>query len=178
MRVETQSHFNSVDLLAHLKQVALFKVLKEEDKALEHLLKMMTFRQYAAGAAILKEGAQGSEFFILIEGVASVIKSTIDAEEYKVAILRAQDHVFFGEGGLLDTETRSASVRAESDCRCLVLDRPVFEAFSKQFPHWAYPVLLQLARTIHRRLGKANNDLILVHHALVEEVRGGEKLED
>ncbi|MGK5090027.1 cyclic nucleotide-binding domain-containing protein [Bdellovibrionota bacterium FG-2] len=176
--METQKNSESAELLEHIRQVALFKVLSEKTHALEQLLKMMSSKQYLAGAAIIKEGEQGSEFFILIEGVASVIKSTIDGEEYKVALLRAQDHIFFGEGGLLDTETRSASVRAESNCQCLVLERAAFESFSKQHPHWAYPVLLQLARTIHRRLGKASNDLILVHHALVEEVRGGEKVED
>ena len=72
--------------------------------------------------------------YILVHGAASVFKQTTEGELYRVTILNGTDHAFFGEGALLDADSRSATIRADLECICLVLDRESFEKFGKQYP--------------------------------------------
>ena len=76
---------------------------------------------------------------------------------------------FFGEGGLLEADTRTATIRAESTCRCLVLAKADFEEFCTMNPQWALPILKRVAKAIMNRLKNMNNDLSLLYKALVDE---------
>ncbi|MGZ3698375.1 MAG: cyclic nucleotide-binding domain-containing protein [Bdellovibrionota bacterium] len=158
--------------LVHLREVSLFADIKDDPGALEALADLMEFREFQPSTDILTEGQTGSEMFLLIGGQASVHKSTAEGDQYKVAILQGSFHACFGEGGLLDSESRSATIKADTVCTCLVLDRPAFESFSKQYPQWALPVLMRIARAVMARLRKTNNDLSLLYNALVAEIRG------
>lgn len=71
------------------------------------------------GATVVKEGASGSVFFVVLEGKAKVVR-----RGRTVAQLKAGD--FFGEMALLDGEPRTASVVAETDARFLTLSRKDF----------------------------------------------------
>src|SRR6476620_1751563 len=104
----------------------------------------MNMHKFLPGESIIKEGETGSELFLLLSGDANVFKSTTEGEQYKVAILKASNHIFFGEGGLLDADARSATIIAETVCLCLVLDRAAIDAFGKEHPHWALPILLRI----------------------------------
>jgi CRP-like cAMP-binding protein len=110
--------------------------------------------------------------YFLMDGTASVYKCTTDGEPYKVAIIQGTQRAFFGEGGLLDLEARSATIRTETECRCLVLNGAEFAEFGRNYPQWALPVLNRIARAVMVRLRKTNNDLMLLYNALVAEIRG------
>jgi CRP/FNR family cyclic AMP-dependent transcriptional regulator len=155
-----------------LREVVLFEDLRGISEALTELAGLMESRVFGPGQAILQEGESGSEMFLLTEGEASVFKKTAEGESYRVAILRGEQHAFFGEGGLLDSDARSATIRAESPCTCLVLSRERYEDFGRRHPEWAFPVSLRIARTVMARLRKTNNDLMLLYNALVSEIRG------
>jgi len=157
----------------HVRLVPLFGDIKDDAGAVAALSLLMKERTYRQGDNIIKEGDTGAEMFLLIQGEAAVFKKTPEGEEYKVVILGADKHPFFGEGGLLDTDTRSATIRAQGECHCLVLDRDGFGAFSKAHPEWALPIVLRIARTVMSRVRKANDDLMLLYNALVAEIRGG-----
>jgi len=155
-----------------LRGVSLFEDLKTENKALETLASTMTLRTYRAGEDIIREGETGSELYLLMEGNAGVFKSTAEGEPYKVTILHGEQRPFFGEGGLLDNDARSATIKAEGVCKCLILDRPAFEQFGVAHPEWALPILRRIARAVMARIRKANHDLTLLYNALVAEIRG------
>ena len=155
-----------------LSEVSLFSDIASTPGALEELSRMMELRTFAPGECILREGESGSEMFLLIEGEASVHKSTTDGDQYKVAILHGEKHSFFGEGALLDSDARSATIKADTFCKCLVLDRKSFEVFGQVHPEWALPISLRIARAVMARLRKTNNDLMLLYKALVAEIRG------
>src|SRR6476620_7062354 len=91
------------DFVSFIKDVSLFQDIRDEPGALSDLAKRLEVREFQPGQAIIKEGETGSELFLLVDGQASVYKSTAEGEEYRVAILHSSDHVFFGEGGLLDS---------------------------------------------------------------------------
>jgi CRP/FNR family cyclic AMP-dependent transcriptional regulator len=156
----------------YLKDVSLFEDIREKIGALEELSAMMEVRTFQPSEDIIREGESGTEMFLLIKGEASVHKSTTDGDQYKVAILYGEKHAFFGEGGLLDSDARSATIKADNLCYCLVLSREGFEAFGKGHPEWALPISLRIARAVMARLRKTNNDLMLLYNALVAEIRG------
>ena len=157
---------------AHLARVRLFEDLRETPEALHAFASAMKQREFKPGSDILHEGDTGSELFILIDGQASVYKSTAEGEPYKVANLDGTLDPFFGEGGLLDAEARSATIRAETRCTCLILDNAALERLAGTHPQWTLPVIVRIAKAVMERLRKANTDLMLVYHALVSEIRG------
>jgi CRP/FNR family cyclic AMP-dependent transcriptional regulator len=71
------------------------------------------------GTTVVKEGATGSVFYVILDGKAKVIR-----RGRTVARLKAGD--FFGEMALLDGEPRTASVVTETDARFLTLSRKDF----------------------------------------------------
>ncbi len=161
-----------IDFASHLKSVSLFTDVAHAPGALEKIAELMKMRRYAPGDTIIREGEKGSEMFLLVEGSASVYKSTAENDEYKVTILNASHHPFFGEGALLESDARSATIKADSECACLVLEREPFLAFGHNYPQLAFPILLRIAKTVMNRFQKANTDLVLLYHALVSEIRG------
>jgi CRP/FNR family cyclic AMP-dependent transcriptional regulator len=156
----------------HLQKVALLEDIRDNVEALRELSRRVSSQAFQPGDAIIREGDQGSELYILFEGDASVYKTTPEGEKYKVAVLKGSFHAFFGEGGLLDSEPRSATIVAESPLVCLVLDKAHFDDFCRAYPQWALPISLRIARVVLQRLSKTNTDLMLLYNALVAEIRG------
>ena len=93
-------------------------------------------------------------------------------EAFPVALLDAGNHPFFGEAALLQNDVRSATIRCETDCRCLMLKRADFERFCQTYPQWALPIIRKIGCVILERLHLANNDIVLLYNALVNEVKG------
>lgn len=168
----TQKQEPREEIAQHLRKVSLFEDIVGISGALESLAEEVEIRSYRAGESIIREGDQGSEMFILIEGNASVYKSTPEVERYKVALLKGEFRAFFGEGGLLDSDARSATIVTDSASQCIVLDRAHYEHFGKVHPELAFPIALRIARVVLKRLSKTNTDLMLLYNALVEEIRG------
>jgi len=160
------------DYVQFLASVRLFQDLKSHPEAFAAIVALMEIRDYPVTSIIVRENEPGLEMFLLVEGRASVLKTTAEGELYRVAIMEGKDHAFFGEGGLLDSDSRSATIQAETACRCLVLSRESFQQFGNNHPQWALPVVFRIAKAVMTRLRKSNEDLILVYNALVAEIRG------
>ena len=73
----------------------------------------------------------------------------------ELAVLHKGD--FFGEMSLLDGEPRSATVRAETDVRLLVIQRRNFQSLLREVPELSHRVLETLSRRI-RLLEKSLNN--------------------
>jgi CRP-like cAMP-binding protein len=160
------------ELHAHLKDVGLFTDICSSNEAIDALAAIMTERRFGKGESIIQEGKTGTDMFILIDGQASVYKSTPGGDEYKVAVFEGGKHIAFGESGLIESESRTATIRADQPCRCLVLARADFEQFSNSYPQWALPIYRKIAHAVMARLRKTNNDMLLLYNALVAEIRG------
>jgi CRP/FNR family transcriptional regulator, cyclic AMP receptor protein len=159
----------AVDTQEILAKVSLFADIKNNSAAFQALYKLMNVHAYKAGETIIQEGEPGTDFFILADGSASVFKKTQDGDLYKVAILAGHMGAFFGESGLLESDTRTATIRAETECRCLVLTKADFESYCNANPEWALPILKRVAKAIMHRLKNMNQDLGLLYKALVDE---------
>jgi len=163
---------NEGSIVEVLRKVSLLAGLKENTAALEALSKLMTMTDFPAGATLIEEGQLGDHFFVLLQGQVSVYKRTPDGDSYKVAILKSEMTPALGEGGLIEAEPRSATVKTDVACMCLVLTRESFAHFCDNHPDWALPVLKKISVALMGRLRQTSNDLMLLHKALMNEIRG------
>ncbi|HEY8922291.1 MAG TPA: cyclic nucleotide-binding domain-containing protein [Candidatus Limnocylindria bacterium] len=111
-------------------------------EAISHIFEETTF---ASGQRILRQGITGSNFYVVVDGEASV---RIDGEE-RANIGRGD---FFGEMSLLLGSAPTADVTARTPLRCLVLAGPELHGFLDKYPTVMYRMLVAMAR----RLSAAN----------------------
>jgi len=98
----------------------LFNPLSDDDR--EALATALREEIYAPGEAILRQGNEGTTFYILKSGEVEVSVQR-GAREYNVAKLAAGS--FFGEMSFLTGEKRSATITARTDCIVFALSHTV-----------------------------------------------------
>src|SRR5882724_2271963 len=113
-----------------LKQSPLFAELSDGD--IDILARSTRMETYRTGQVILREGRVGAAFFVLLSGRVEVVKGMGTAESVVVATFRAGD--FFGEIATMKHMTRSASVKALEETKCLVIRRLDFHSYIGRFP--------------------------------------------
>lgn len=88
---------------AFMKQVPLLQHLREDERL--RVCDAIEFVEYPAGETVLREGDIGTQFFMIVSGVAEVIK-----QKETVSLLQRGD--YFGELALLHRAPRAATVLA------------------------------------------------------------------
>ena len=101
-----------------------------------------------AGKILVEEGRIGQEFFIIVDGRASVTRNG-----RTVATLEAGSH--FGELALLDRRPRSASVVSETDMDVLVMSQRQFNGVLESVPTISRKLLSALATRLREADAKA-----------------------
>jgi CRP-like cAMP-binding protein len=127
---------DAVELLASLTLFADLGAPQLE--GISHLFEETTF---APGQRILRQGMSGSNFFVVVEGDASV---RVDGED-RASIGRGD---FFGEMSVLLGIPPSADVVARTPLRCLVLGGPELPGFLAKHPKVMYRMLVTMARRL------------------------------
>ena len=79
-------------------------------------------KKFAAGDSIIKQGEEGTVFYILVEGSA---KATLDSDQ-DTSVMNYKPGDYFGELALLRGDPRAANVIAEEACKAIFLDRKAF----------------------------------------------------
>lgn len=112
-------------------------------------------QDFAPGEAILTQGQQGDgRVFFILSGHVSILVPLQDGGHQRIAALGPG--MEFGEMALLGQTTRSASVYADTDVRCLVLEVDEIERLAAQAPQLKITLLQNLARDLANRLRGAN----------------------
>jgi CRP/FNR family cyclic AMP-dependent transcriptional regulator len=93
------------------------------------------------GKTLTREGKSGSEFFVIVEGEASVAK-----EGQEIRRLGSGD--FFGEIALLKDTPRTATVTALTPLRFFVLTRQAFRSLLAHQPELEQNVLAALEERV------------------------------
>ena len=79
----------------------------------------------AKGEVIVKQGDDGDEFFIILEGECVVSKKE-EGEEDEKEVGRLRSGAYFGELALMQNAPRAATVSAGDNCKLVKLDRASF----------------------------------------------------
>src|SRR5919106_4440638 len=125
----------------HLADVPLFSACSRKD--LQLVAKRAEDVKVDAGKQLVSEGDTGTEFFVVIDGNA-----TVSRRGQKVAQLGAGG--FFGELALLDKAPRNATVTAETPMELVVLGQREFAGLIDDVPEFAHKLLAGLARRLRQ----------------------------
>jgi len=137
----------SDEKIRHLQRVPIFEECTR--KQLRAVADISKVAEVPALAVLTREGAREDEFFVIIDGTATVKLSSRKRH-------RLGPGDFFGEMSLLDGEPRSATVKAETDLRLLVINRRHFWELLREVPELTQRMLMTLSRRV-RELEKALN---------------------
>ncbi|EGD79944.1 camp-dependent protein kinase type I-beta regulatory subunit [Salpingoeca rosetta] len=80
---------------------------------------------FSDGESIVKQGEEGNDFYIIVDGEVVVTQQNDKGETGEVGHLGRAD--YFGEIALLKDNKRHATVTAKGDVKCVKLDRDTFE---------------------------------------------------
>lgn len=80
---------------------------------------------FSDGSDIVKQGDDGEDFFIIVDGEVIVMQQNDKGEKGEVGRLSRAE--YFGEIALLKDNKRHATVTANGDVKCVKLDRGTFE---------------------------------------------------
>jgi CRP/FNR family transcriptional regulator, cyclic AMP receptor protein len=105
--------------------------------------------RFRVGTAIVKEGERGDDFYLLLEGTASILRS------HGLPPITIGPGAYFGEMALIDGGERSATVIAETDVLCLRLSRGPFLKMVRSEPEVALALLRALAGRIRELQARA-----------------------
>ena len=94
-----------------------------------------------AGKGLAREGELASEFFVIMDGTASVLR---DGE----VVRQLHPGDFFGEIALVGKPYRTATVVANSEMEIVVMPRHEFRTMLARFPRIAATVLTSASRRI------------------------------
>lgn len=158
------------DNISILGNIVLFEDFKDNEKVLKKINDLFTERKAKKGEVIIKEGKEGDELFIIKNGCVRILKNTLQDEKYTVVILSAEQHIFFGEIGLLLNDKRSATVVAEVDSTFLITNQKKFVEFGEKEPYIALMIVRKIAHILAGRLTKTNQDVVTLFSALVSEI--------
>jgi CRP-like cAMP-binding protein len=124
-----------------LAKTDLFKGLPK--RHLRSIARVTSVSRHPAGSSIVEEGKPGSTFYAVAEGKAKIVRRGR-------TLHRIGPGDFFGEIALLDPGPRSASVIAETDVRCLLLESKDFFEVVTAEPVLAERMLKGLARWLRQ----------------------------
>jgi anti-anti-sigma factor len=134
-------------------QLDLFAGMSEDE--LEVVKARLERRVYAKGDTVFNEGDPGQQLFVIAKGEASVRIHPAGATR-TIRLVTFSPGTVFGEVALLDTEVRSASVLADEELVCYVLEQDAFQQLAASHPAIAVTLLRNLGRELSNRLRRAN----------------------
>ena len=127
-----------------LRRVPLFAQCSK--KELEEIAGVADELQLADGRELTREGARGSEFFVVIDGELEVRRNT-----RKIATLGRGD--FVGEMALVTGRPRNATVATKGVVRALVITEPSFTRLLLTSP----TIQLKIMRALAERVPDADH---------------------
>ena len=119
-----------------IRQVPLFSRCSR--KELAEVASIADEIDLPAGRVLMREGERGTEFFVLLDGSADVLRSGRK-------INKLGDGDFFGEIALVSRSERTATVTTSEPSRLLVITEQAFRALLDHAPQIQIRVLEALA---------------------------------
>ncbi len=156
-------------VLGHLQGLPLFSL--PDPEALADLAAVCQMQRTRAGEVVLEEASEGDTMLVIVSGRVRVEKKTLHQDSYTVSFLETGN--FFGELAMLDRDRRSATCVAETDCDFLVIHRDDFIAFGDRHHAAGLTLTRRIASRLADRLLTANDEIVTLFTALVQEVEGG-----
>ena len=134
-----------------LKSVPLFSSFS--DAQVSQLLTGMQHRSYPRNSFILRAGEETDALYIVLSGRVKVLIPDEEGHEVILSIIGPQE--YFGEMGLLDDQTRSASVETLEPCEMLRLTKAGFTNVLKD----NFELAMLIIQNLVKRLREADRKI-------------------
>jgi len=135
-----------------LVSVSLTPHIKNVDEFLIHCHR----RRYPAKSTIIYAGDKSDSLYYIVKGSVTVLIEDDDGHEMIVAYLNDGD--FFGEMGLFDDkDSRSAWVRAKTECEVAEISYAKFQEISELHPEFLFALGIQMARRLRATTRKVGD---------------------
>jgi len=135
-----------------LVSLALNPHIKNVDEFLNHCHR----RRYPAKSTIIYAGDSSDSLYYIVDGSVTVLIEDDAGKEMIVAYLNKGD--FFGEMGLFeDQDSRSAWVRAKSQCEVGEISYSKFNELSQKNPDILYAIGTQMAKRLRETTRKVGD---------------------
>ena len=156
-----------MEAVEKLKKLRMFSLLKNDEESLKKIESILKIEKIHEGKYIINEGEIGDKMYILFSGTVRVEGKTVSNDKFTIAKFR--DNFIFGESALMDNEVRSASVFAETDCECYVINNRDFEKLCEDDPNIGYRIIKEIAKSIIERLRNTTVDKLNLISALIND---------
>ena len=134
----------------------ILKPVESKTKNLDFFLSQCHRRKYPSTSTIIYAGDKSDSLFYIIKGSVTVIIEDDDGREMIMAYLNTGD--FFGEMGLFDNmDSRSAWVKAKSECEVAEISYSKFREISGQDPRILYFIGEQMASRLRQTTRKVGD---------------------
>ncbi len=158
------------DIRERLANISIFEDIAGSDERIAKISRKLKRQSYKKGEPIISEGEEGDTLHILNHGSVRILRNTLDSESFALVNLDAGQNVFFGEIALIDSDRRSATVIALTDCETLTLSRQDYLSLCEEDPYIGYKITFRIAMRIAESLRKSSRDLMTLYQALVDEI--------
>ncbi|WP_041523689.1 cAMP-activated global transcriptional regulator CRP [Gilvimarinus agarilyticus] len=113
-------------------------------------------RRYPAKSTIIYAGDKSDSLYYIVKGSVTVLIEDDEGREMIVAYLNDGD--FFGEMGLFDSEdSRSAWIRAKSECEVAEISYAKFQEVAEEHPEFLFSLSSQMARRLRNTTRKVGD---------------------
>jgi len=134
----------------------ILKPIESKTKHLDYFLSQCHRRKYPSKSTIIYAGDKSDSLFYIIKGSVTVIIEDDDGREMIMAYLNTGD--FFGEMGLFDNmDSRSAWVKAKTECEVAEISYSKFREISTQDPKILYFIGEQMASRLRQTTRKVGD---------------------
>lgn len=142
--------------VAFLQASSLFLDLHADELAL--LAELCQSVVFDPGQLVFREQDPGDCLYIIEEGEVEILYETEGAAGAAVIATMGRGE-FFGEMSMLEKSTRSATVRACTPLKLLMLSTDDFYSFAKIFKNGFTVVIINIARILSQRLRQTTGRL-------------------
>ncbi|MCX7935737.1 MAG: cyclic nucleotide-binding domain-containing protein, partial [Planctomycetota bacterium] len=138
-----EDRFVGLEIGEAARRAEIFQGLPEGD--LYHLARIAAWREYPAGAHLIREGEKPDKLYILVEGRAEA-----RSQGKRLGTISAGS--IFGEMGLVENTPRTADVILVADSKVIEIEIPRLERLMERHPRLGYMVQRNIAASLSRKL--------------------------
>ena len=150
----------SIELLSSVRLLRAFR-----PDELETLLHMGTTVNVEAHSNVVIEGELTWGVYFIIRGNVLIFKANrLTGESYDVGQLTQGN--FFGEMSLVDSQPRSASVKALDNCSLFFIDKEDFDRFISESPDRKLRFYESCLKTVINRLRETDENYVVSQYQL------------
>lgn len=142
-------------IIDFLIELPLFDKLKTSE--LRVIVKRMNFIEIDKGEILFKEGDKGNYVCFIVDGTLGVMKESVTGESVVITALSKGRSI--GEMSVIDDFPRSATVKARTEAKLVILTQEGLELILEEDPKIGVKILKRISRLLSLNLRKTSSRL-------------------